>query len=337
MVRRERQDPLSIDVVVLFVAGLGRLVIGAELIVRGASRLAVSLGVKPLVLGITVVAVGTSAPELAVGITASLQGSGALAVGNIAGTNVFNILFILGLSALLQPLPLHLHILKLELPVIIASVALTTGLAWDGVLTRLDGGVLFGAAVLYTVALIRMSRGETQDVKEDFREMYGADAVMTRQTVVRTRVRSAVVLAAGLGFSVLGADWLVTGAVDIARVLGISEAMIGFTIMAIGTSASELVTTIVATLKDDRDVAVGNLLGSSIYNILVILDITCLVSPAGVPVEWQLMLFDVPLMTGVALACVPVFVTGKRISRLEGGLGIALYLTYMLSLVLFRA
>jgi cation:H+ antiporter len=258
-------------------------------------------------------------------------------VGNIAGTNVFNILFILGLSALLQPLPLHLHILKLELPVIIASVALTTGLAWDGVLTRLDGGVLFGAAVLYTVALIRMSRGETQDVKEDFREMYGADAVMTRQTVVRTRVRSAVVLAAGLGFSVLGADWLVTGAVDIARVLGISEAMIGFTIMAIGTSASELVTTIVATLKDDRDVAVGNLLGSSIYNILVILDITCLVSPAGVPVEWQLMLFDVPLMTGVALACVPVFVTGKRISRLEGGLGIALYLTYMLSLVLFRA
>jgi cation:H+ antiporter len=145
--------------VVLFVAGLGLLVTGAELVVHGASRLAVSLGVTPLVLGITVVAVGTSAPELAVGITASLQGSGALAVGNIAGTNVFNILFILGLSALLQPLPLHLHILKLELPVIIASAALMTGLAWDGVLTRLDGGVLFGAAVLYTVTLIRYQPG----------------------------------------------------------------------------------------------------------------------------------------------------------------------------------
>jgi cation:H+ antiporter len=168
------------SMVMLFVGGLGLLVVGAELIVRGASRLAVSLGVKPLVLGITVVAVGTSTPELAVGITASLQGSGALAVGNIAGTNVFNILFILGLSALLQPLPLHLQILKLELPVIIASAALMTGLAWDGVVTSLDGGVLFGAAVLYTVALIRMSRGETQAVQEDFREMYGADAVMTR-------------------------------------------------------------------------------------------------------------------------------------------------------------
>jgi cation:H+ antiporter len=324
------------SMVVLFVAGLGLLIIGAELTVRGASRLAVSLGVTPLVLGITVVAVGTSTPELAVGITASLQGSGALAVGNIAGTNVFNILFILGLSAMLQPLPLHLHILKLELPVIIASAVLMTGLAWDGVLTRLDGGVLFGAAVLYTVALIRMSRGEAQAVKEDFREMYGADAVMTGQTVVRTRVRYAVVLAAGLGLSVLGADWLVTGVIDIARVLGISEAMIGLTIIAIGTSAPELVTTIVATLKDDRDVAVGNLLGSSIYNILVILGLTCLVSPGGVPVEWQLMLFDVPLMAGVAFACVPVFVTGKRISRPEGGLGVALYLTYMLWLVLFR-
>lgn len=302
------------SMVVLFVAGLGLLVIGAELVVRGASRLAVSLG-----------------------ITASLQGSGALAVGNIAGTNVFNILFILGLSALLQPLPLHLHILKLELPVIIASAALMTGLAWDGVLTRLDGGVLCGAAVIYTVVLIRISRAETQAVKEDFREMYGADVVMTRQTVMWTRVWYMVVLAAGIGLSVLGAGWLVTGAIDIARVLGISEAMIGLTIVAIGTSAPELVTTIVATLHNDRDVAVGNLLGSSFYNILLILGITCLVSPDGVPVEWQLMLFDVPLMTGVAFACVPVFVTGKRISRLEGGLGVTLYLAYMLSLVLFRA
>jgi cation:H+ antiporter len=174
-------------------------------------------------------------------------------------------------------------------------------------------------------------------VKEDFREMYGADLVMTRQTVVRTRIWYTVVLAAGIGLSVLGADWLVTSAVDLARVLGISEAMIGLTIVAMGTSSPELVTTIVATLKDDRDVAVGNLLGSSIYNILVILGITCMVSPGGVPVEWQLMLFDVPLMAGVAFACVPVFVTGTRISRLEGGLGVALYSAYMLSLVLFRA
>lgn len=325
------------DGAVLFIAGLALLVIGAELVVRGASRLAVSLGVKPLVVGITIVAVGTSAPELAVGIAASLQGSGTLAVGNIAGTNVFNMLFILNLSVLVRPLPIHLQILKLELPVMIAAAIFLMVLAWDGILTRLDGGVLFGAAAVYTGALVRISRGETQAVQEEFREMYGADAVMTRRTVMPTRLRNAVVLAAGLGLSVLGAGWLVDGAIDIARVLGISEAIIGLTIVAIGTSAPELATTIVATLKDERDVAVGNLLGSSIYNILVILGLTCMVSPGGVPVERQLMLVDIPLMTGVMLGAVPVFWTGRRVSRLEGGLGIAIYLAYLLATVLFRA
>jgi cation:H+ antiporter len=327
---------MNMEGVVLFVAGLALLVVGAELVVRGASRLAVSLGVTPLVIGLTIVAVGTSAPELAVGIAASLQGSGALAVGNIAGTNILNILFILNLSVLVRPLPINLQIFRLELPVMIAAAVLLMALAWDGVLTRFDGGVLFGVAVLYTVALIRMSRGESQAVQEEFREKYGADAAMRRQ-VARTRARNAVLLAAGLGFSVLGADWLVDGAVDIARALGISEAMIGLTIVAIGTSAPELVTTVVGTLKDERDVAVGNLLGSSIYNILVILGLTCLAAPGGVPVERQLRCVDIPLMTGVVLGAVPVFWTGRRVSRLEGGLGIAIYLTYLLSLVLFRA
>jgi cation:H+ antiporter len=327
---------MNMDGIVLFVAGLALLVVGAELVVRGASRLAVSLGVKPLVIGLTIVAVGTSAPELAVGIAASLQGSGALAVGNIAGTNILNILFILNLSVLVRSLPILLQILRLELLVMITAAVLLMVLAWDGVLTRLDGGVLFSAAVLYTVALIRMSRGELQAVQEEFREKYGADAAMRRQ-VVRTRARNAVLLAAGLGLSVLGADRLVDGAVDIARALGISEAMIELTIVAIGTSAPELATTVVGTLKGERDVAVGNLLGSSIYNILVILGITCLVSPGGVWVERQLRFVDIPLMTGVVLGAVPVFWTGRRVSRLEGGLGIAIYLTYLLSLVLFRA
>jgi cation:H+ antiporter len=327
---------MSMDGGVLFVAGLGLLVIGAELVVRGAARLAVSLGVTPLVIGLTIVSVGTSAPELAVGIAAILQGSGALAVGNIAGTNMLNILFILNLSVLVRPLPIHLRLLKLELPVMIATAVLLMGLAWDGVLTRLDGSVLCGAAVLYTVALIRMSRGESPAVQEEFREQYGADASMRRQ-VVRTRARRAGLLAAGLGLSVLGADWLVDGAVDIARALRISEAVIGLTIVAIGTSAPELVTTAVATLKDERDVAIGNLLGSSIYNILVILGIPCLVAPGGILVERQLRYVDLPLMTGVMLGAVPVFWTGRRVSRLEAGLGVTLYLTYLLSLVLFRA
>jgi cation:H+ antiporter len=313
------QYPLNISELALFVAGLALLSGGAEMVVRGALRLAASLGIEPLMLGLTVVAIGTSTPELVIGITASWQGSGALAVGNIAGTNMVNILLILGLSALLRPLPLHLRVLKLDLPVMIIAAAMMTIMAWDGLLTRLDGGVLFGAAILYTVVLIRVGRGEKQAVKAEFRDMY-SDDIKTRWAVAQTKVR-----------------YIVLGAVGIARAFGISEAVIGLTIVAIGTSAPELATTIVATIKGERDVAIGNLLGSSIYNIFVILGLTCLVSPGGVPVERQLMFVDIPLMAGVALLCIPVFVTGKRVSRWEGGALIAFYVIYMLSLIFSRS
>jgi cation:H+ antiporter len=336
---------MSISGLIVFVAGLIALMVGAEMVVRGASRLAALLGVSPLVLGLTVVSIGTSIPELAVGITASLQGNGSLAVGNIAGTNMVNILFILGLSALLRPLPIHLHVLKLDLPMMVIASALLIGLAWDGVLTCLDGGLLFGAAVLYTIALLCISQRESQSVENAFEEMCGVDpaetcgidAAMRGQRGTRARSKYAVMLIAGMGVTVVGADWMVNGAIDIARALDISDAVIGLTIVAIGTSFPELATTIVATIRNERDVAVGNLLGSSVYNILVILGIICMVSPGGLPVDTQLLLFDIPMMTGVALACVPVFLTGKRISRAEGGLGVAIYLTYMLWLILFRA
>jgi cation:H+ antiporter len=314
------------------------------MVVRGASRLAAILGVKPLVLGLTVVSIGTSMPELAVGITASMQGSGSLAVGNIAGTNMVNILFILGLSALLQPLPLHLQVLKLDLPMIVIAAAMMAGLALDGTLTPFDGGLLFIAAILYTIALLRISRRESRAVEKEFEDMCGIDpeetcgidAITRRQREKRARLKYAVMLLAGMGITVIGADWMVTGAIGIARTLNISDALIGLTIVAIGTSSPELATTVVATIRKERDVAVGNLLGSSIYNILVILGLTCMVSPGGLPVSRELMLFDIPLMTGVALVCVPVFLKSKCISRMEGGVGVALYLIYLLWLILFR-
>jgi cation:H+ antiporter len=320
----------------LFAAGLATLVVAAEMVVRGASRLAASLGVEPLILGLTVVAIGTSAPELAIGITASLQGSSSLAVGNIAGTNIVNILFILGLSALLKPLPLHLQVLKLELPVIVAAALVMIVFAWDGVITQREGAVMLVGALFYTLALIRMSRRETPAVHEEFSDMYGSSGARTG-TVAKERTKYSALLVVGLILSVVGAHWLVNGAVGIARTLDISEAIIGLTIVAIGTSAPELVTSIVATLRNERDVAVGNLLGSSIYNILVILGLTCLVTPGGVPVERELITVDIPLMAGVALLCVPVFVTGRRVSRLEGGIGVALFVIYMLWIVLHRA
>lgn len=328
---------MSMSGSIIFVTGLIALILGAEMVVRGASRLAAMLGVKPLVLGLTVVSIGTSLPELAIGITASMQGSGSLAVGNIAGTNMVNILFILGLSALLQPLPLHLQVLKLDLPMMVIASAMMTGLALDGTLTPLDGGLMFVAAVLYTIALLRISRRESRAVEKEFEDMCGIDAITRRQREKQARLKYAVMLVAGMGITVTGADWMVTGAIGIARTLNISDALIGLTIVAIGTSSPELATTVVATIRKERDVAVGNLLGSSIYNILVILGITCMVSPGGLPVTRELMLFDIPLMTGVALICVPLFLRSKRISRVEGGVGVALYLIYLLWLILFRA
>lgn len=322
--------------VVLFVVGLGLLVAGAELIVRGASRVATLLGISPMVIGLTIVAIGTSTPELAVGITAGIQGNGGLGVGNIAGANVFVMLFIVGVSALWRPLPLHLHVFKLELPMIVVAAVLMTLLAWDGVLSRLDGALMFLAGLAYTIALFRITRKASPRAKREFREEYGPETVPPTRPRWRGGAQYAAMLTVGIGITVFGADCLVRGAVAIAQWFGVSSTIIGITIVAFGTSSPELVTTLVATMKDDRDVALGNILGSGIYNILVILSIVCMVTPGGLPVEPQLLSFDIPLMAGVAIGAIPVFVTGKRISRLEGGLGITIYLIYLTWLVLLR-
>lgn len=321
--------------IVLFVGGLAVLSFGAELVVRGGSRLALSLGIRPLVLGLTIVAIGTSAPELTVGITASREGLGALAAGNIIGTNLVNILFILGLSAILRPLPLQERVLKLELPVIIIAAVLLTGLSWDGMLTPFDGAIFLVVAVVYTVAIVRASRREVDAVREEQRAVFCIEQAPPRG--VRSRSGNAALLAAGIGACVLGAEWLVDGSIAIASALGASEAIIGLTIVAIGTSAPELITTVISTIKNTRDIAVGNLLGSSIYNILVILAITCIVAPAGIPVNKQLLFADLPLMGASMLLCVPVFFTGRRVSRLEGAGFVAAYVAYLIMLLLFRA
>jgi len=324
----------------LFLAGLIALIIGAEMVLRGGARFAALMGIRPLVIGLTVVSIGTSVPELAVGITAGLEGSGSIAVGNIAGTNMVNILFILGLSALFRPLELHLQVIKLDLPMMILAAGLMAGLAWDGILSAGDGIVLLAGAILYTILLLRQH--ESAAVEEEFEDMCAGGLEVScqggpKRDASRARLNNALLLAAGMGISVIGAHWAVHGAVELARSLQVSEAIIGLTVVAIGTSSPELVTTAIATVRNERDVAVGNLLGSSIYNILVILGLTCMATPGGLLVERQLLMLDIPLMTGVALACVPVFWSGKRISRLEGGLGVAAYLIYLLWLVLFRA
>lgn len=312
-----------------FLVGLAALVFGAEVMVRGGAEVAARLGISPIVIGLTVVSIGTSLPELAVGVVAAREGSGALAVGNIAGTNVVNLLLILGLSALILPLAIAARTLRFELPVMAGAAVLMLMLSLDGVLSRVDGVILVAAAITYTVALIRITRRETHAVVDEYDEAYaGAVAVRTRPTALHI-----VMMLGGIAIVVIGADWLVDGAVGMARGFGVSDALIGLTVVAIGTSAPELVTTVVSTLRGNRDIAIGNLLGSSIYNILLILGVTCVIAPDGLALPPTLVRIDIPIMVAVALVCVPIFVSGRRVSRGEGGTMVAAYAAYLVFLL----
>jgi cation:H+ antiporter len=291
-----------LDALIWCLAGLVALVVGSELLLRGGAALAARLRIPPLIIGLTVVSIGTSTPELAVGIEAVLMGNGPLAVGNIAGTNTVNILLILGLSAAIHPLALRMQTLRLDLPMIVAASVVLMAMSWDGTLTRGEGYALIALAVGYTVAVVRATRRAGADIQAEFAEELGVDQ---GQFSAGAAALDAVLLASGIVVVVLGADWLVGAAVHLARIWGVSDAFIGLTIVAIGTSAPELVTTVISTLRGNRDIAIGNLLGSSVYNILVILGVTCVVAPAGVEVGPDLIGFDIPVMTAVALVCIP--------------------------------
>jgi len=319
-----------------FLAGLVVVIVGAEFIVRGGTRVAAMLGVSPMILGLTVVAIGTSTPELAVGLTAAAEGNGGLAVGNIAGTNIVNILFILGLSAWIKPLKVQLLSLKLDLPVMVVSALALLWMAWDGVLSRHEGAWMVGASVAYTIAMVRLSRRESLPIQQEFSREYSAKNILPRVATLQGTV-SVLMLAAGIVVVVVGAELLVSGAVEMAQSLGVTDAVVGLTIVAIGTSAPELATTIMATLKNERDIAIGNLIGSSTYNILFILGATCLATPGGVPVEASLLHVDLPLAALVALLCVPVFATDRLISRKEGAFFVTSYAVYLGTLIFLRA
>jgi cation:H+ antiporter len=310
-----------------FLAGLAALVVGAEVMVRGGARVAARFGISPIVVGLTVVSIGTSMPELAVGVVAALDDNGALAVGNITGTNVVNLLLVLGLSALLVPLSLQIRTLRFELPVMAGAAALLWLLAADGVLSRFDGLVMALGAVVYTIAVVRAARRENQDVTTEFTEAF------SKARSERTGLHVGMTLI-GIVIIVLGAERLVDAAVGMARGFGVSDALIGLTVVAVGTSAPELVTTVVSTVRGERDIAIGNLLGSSIYNILLILGVTCLVPAHGLTLPTEMVRIDIPIMVAVALVCVPIFVSGRRVSRFEGGALVCAYAAFLAFLLL---
>lgn len=326
---------MSLSAVLTFLFGLIVITVGAEILLKGASKIASLLNIRPIVIGLTVVSIGTSLPELAVGLTAIGEGAGDIAVGNIAGTNIVNILFVLGLSAALRPLPLQMKSIKIELYTMIVAAVLLLLLSLDGRLNLWDGILMFVLGVIYLIIIVKTSKNETPKVQKDFKEEF-EPSTTKEKTDYKVWIWNFMLLFCGIIATIYGAEKLVDGAVSIAKHFGMSDAVIGLTIIAIGTSAPELATTIVGTIRNERDVAVGNLLGSSIINIFIVLGVTTMFIPDGINVSKDLLWFDLPLAALVAIVCYPVFKSDQMISRKEGIAFVLMYLAYLGYLLFFR-
>lgn len=309
----------------LLVLGLVLLVFGADLMVKGAARLAGNFGVPALVIGLTVVAFGTSAPELAVSVKAAYSGQAELAIANVVGSNIFNILLILGLSAIIAPLMISRQLIRQDVPIMVGVSLVAAAMALDGNIGRLEALVLTIGLLSYTAFLFHQGRKQGMDTSDE--------EVEAMLKVKAPAWQNLLLVAGGLVLLVLGARWLVQSAVEIATMFGVSEAVIGLTIVAAGTSLPEVVTSVVATMRGERDIAVGNVVGSNIFNILSVLGLSGLVSPIPLLAGEQLVQLDLPVMLGAAILCVPLFFTGAILDRIEGSIFLALYVAYVWYLI----
>jgi cation:H+ antiporter len=319
---------MNISTLILFLVGFVVLIVGGELLVRGASRLAAAAGIPPLIVGLTVVAFGTSSPEIAVMAQAAFGEQSELIIGNVVGSNIADVLLILGLSAMAAPLIVPRRLIRLEVPLMILVSFVLLLMALDGHVSRLEGGVLCAGFLAHMLFMLREQRG-TMNVRSSEEE-----PDRTYRGNWKELARNILLVFAGLALLLLGSNWLVDGAVALARALGISELILGLTIIAIGTSLPELTTSIIAGLRGARDIAVGNVIGSNIFNILAGFGLTALIAPSGVQVSQAALRFDIPVMIASAVACMPIFYIGHKISRWEGGLFFGYYIAYTTYLIL---
>ena len=302
--------------------GLVLLIAGAELLVRCAVRMAANLKVRPLLIGLTVVALGSSAPQLTVSLQAALSDSTDIAVGSVIGSNIFNILVTLGLSALIIPLRVSRQLVRLDIPLMILASGLVFALALNKQLDRLDGVILLGGLLIYLALLLRQSRHSGHH--------------HSNHDLPRTSwLHNILLMLSALALLGLAGHLLLGAAVTVATELGLSERIIGLTIIAVSTSLPELATSLIAALRGQREIAVGNVIGSNVFNLLGVLGLTALVAPAPLSVSPNALAFDLPVMLGVAALCLPVFYTGYRVTRAEGLLFLGLYLAYGLHVVSF--
>jgi len=308
--------------------GIVLLVVGAELLVRGASQLALLFKISPLVIGLTVVAFGTSAPELAVSVASALKGDASIAIGNVVGSNIFNVLFILGISAVIVPLSVMQQLIRFDVPLMIAISVLVWWMASSGGIDRGEGSFLVFGLVSYTVWSIRQSRKESAEVQAEYAQEYSPTSVPEKQGKTVFLLTRVLLVLIGLGILIAGSQLLVVGAVGLATSFGISSAVIGLTIVAAGTSLPEVATSVIAAWKGEKDIAVGNVIGSNLFNLLGVLGCASLVSPAGLPVSSGFIGFDIPVMLLVAIVCLPILISGWEISRWEGAVLVTCYIAY---------
>jgi len=304
----------------VLLTGLILLIAGAELLVKGAARLAASFGVPALVVGLTVVAFGTSAPELAVSIKAAFSGQVELAIANVVGSNIFNVLFILGIAAIIAPLVVSQQLVRQDVPVMVAISVVVVFMSMNGRIDRFEAVVLVAGLLIYTAFLFY--QGKKQGT--------GIDSEADQQTVDPAPAwQNLLFIVTGLILLVVGARWLVDSAVSIASALGVSEAVIGLTIVAAGTSLPEVMTSVVATIKGERDIAIGNVIGSNVFNLLSVLGLSALVSPEPLLAGARVVQIDLPVMLAASALCLPLFFAGASLSRFEGFIFLVLYIAYI--------
>ncbi|MFN3532039.1 MAG: calcium/sodium antiporter [Candidatus Brocadia sp.] len=309
--------------IMLFFAGLAGLYFGAEWLVKGASRFARSFNIKPVVIGLTIVAFGTSTPELVTSVIAGIRHLSDIAMGNIIGSNIANIGLILGLSALVRPLSVDMKLLYREMPIMVGISGLLYFLGWDGTLSRLEGGILLGGIFVYTCYVYRVALKEPKTVEQEyleFEEFIGAARDSIKKDIL--------LIIIGLGALIGGAHFLVHSAIYIARVIGISELVIGLTVIAVGTSLPELATSMIAAIRKESDISVGNVLGSNIFNILSVLGFAAVIQP--LQVNAASLVVDMPVMLLFSIFLIPLITWKFVLTRGQGFLLLIGYGIYIL-------
>lgn len=319
--------------VFLFIAGLIALIAGAELFLKAVDHFGLKWGVSPLIMGLTVVAFATGAPELAISIKAASSGSADLVLGNIIGSNIANILLILGITSVLSPLAISGRIVRVDVPIVIAASALVFGLALDGKLTSTDGVILLLGLVAYSAfTYYQIQKSKNDGVEEEIFEYAESPDELAQGAFFY--IKNIGFLIIGLVLIVQGSDWMVDSAVTIAEALGLSELVIGLTIVSIGTSLPEIATSMSAARKGKADIAVANVMGSNLYNMLLTLGLTLIIAPNVLDVSVKAINMDLPFMLAVSIACIPIFIAGFNMTRTDGSIFLFYYAAYLTYLVM---